>query len=90
MKTIVKLINKDFKYPHDGIDYSGRVLVAFVVETNGTIDGKRVIYDPAGNDRLFSKQLLDILSSVKWKVGLCNGESVPCLYTFPLNIDLQE
>jgi hypothetical protein len=89
MKTIFKLISKNFKYPGDA-DYTGRVIVAFVIEPNGSIDGQRTIYDPSGNNHLFSKQLLDILSTVKWKPGYCSGESVPVLYAFPLNIDIQE
>ena len=87
-ETINKAITKYFKYPDE--DVSGKVLVAFVVETNGTIDGKRVIYDPTGKDGLFSKQLLTILDKVKWQPGMCNGEDVPCLYVFPLNVDLVE
>jgi len=87
-ETINKAITKYFKYPDE--DVSGKVLVAFVVETNGTIDGKRVIYDPTRKDCLFSKQLLTILDKVKWQPGMCNGEDVPCLYVFPLNVDLVE
>jgi len=87
-ETINKAITKYFKYPDE--DVSGKVLVAFVVETNGKIDGKRTIYDPSGKDSLFSKQLLTILDKVKWQPGICNGENVPCLYIFPLNVDLVE
>ena len=87
-EAVSNVINKYFKYPEG--DYQGKVLVAFVIETNGKIDGKRIIYDPSGNDRLFSKQLLTILDKVKWQPGLCNGEKVPCLYIFPMNVDLVE
>jgi len=90
MKTIFKLISKNFKYPPGDADYTGWVIVAFVIEPNGSIDGQRTIYDPSGNDHLFSKQLLGILSTVKWKPGYCSGEAVPVLYTFSLNIDIQE
>ena len=89
-QAIAKLLNKNFKYPPGEAYYSGRVIVAFVVETTGKIDGKRTIYDPSGHDHLFSKQLLDILSTIKWKPGLCNGEPVPVLYSFPLRIDIGE
>jgi hypothetical protein len=90
METITKLLSKNFKYPPGDTYYSGRVIVAFVVEIDGKIDGERTIYDPSGNEHLFSKQLLNIVNGVKWKAGLCNGEAVPCLYTFPLNVDIQE
>jgi hypothetical protein len=89
-KAFTKLINEKFKYPSGDIGYSGTVKVAFVVETNGKIDGKRTIYDPSGNEQVFSKQLLKLVDNISWKPGLCDGNQVPVLYILPLNITLQE
>jgi hypothetical protein len=90
VEAISKAIDRNFKFPSGDVDFSGKVQVAFVVEPDGTIDGKRTIYDPSGKDSLFSKQLLNILNNTKWKPALCNGTKVPCLYIFPLNITLQD
>jgi len=86
-ESINKLISKNFK--PDGESF-GRIVVAFVVETNGTIDGKRTLHDPFGKNGSASKQLLNILTKVTWQPGVCNGRKVPCLQVFPLNIDLGE
>ena len=90
LEKIFKLINKNLKYPSGDAGYPGRVIVAFVIEPDGSIDGQRTINDPSGRKHVFSKQLLDILGSVKWKPGYCNGKAVPVLYLFPVTIDIGE
>ncbi len=90
IQQFYKKLSKNLRYPTGDIDYHGKVVVAFVVEPNGKIDGKRTIYDPSGKQRLFSKQILNIVDMVIWIPGLCNGRPVPVLYTLPVRIDIAE
>jgi len=90
IEKVFKLITKYLKYPTGDASYSGRVIVAFVIEPNGSIDGQRTMNDPSGSKHVFSKQLLDILGSVKWKPGYCNGKAVPVLYSLPVAIEVGE
>lgn len=87
LDTLGKLITKKFKYPPGDACYWGRVIVTFVIESNGSIDGKRIIRDPSGDKQLFGKQILNIINMVKWKPAKCNGQPIPCFYTLPINID---
>lgn len=69
------------------VDFSGRIIVAFIVEANGTIDGKRVIKDESGKEEVFGKQILNLINNVKWKPALCNGKAVPFLYSLPSSLN---
>jgi protein TonB len=76
-------------YPSTDAVVVDRVIVAFVVEKNGKIDGSRVIKDLSVN-HVLSRQLLKIVSGIKWSPGILNGRPVAVLYELPITIDLEE
>lgn len=87
VEALLKILSHKLKHPAGDIDYFGKTIVAFVVEANGKISGKRVVKDPSGKKHIFSDQILDIISKVKWKPGSCNKKPVPSLYILPVYID---
>ena len=78
---------QNIKYPNDGADYGGKVFIAFIVDIDGKITGKRIVRDPTG-DKL-GKQILTLIDNVVWQPGSCNGKNVPVMFLLPLNIDIQ-
>jgi hypothetical protein len=63
-------------------DPSGRVIVAFIVEVDGTLKGKRVMKNIRGTD--LGEQLLQLIDNVNWIPGKCHGQVVPTMQTFPV------
>ena len=90
VEALSTLLRKKFKCPPGDVDYFGKVIVAFVIEPDGNIEGKRIVNDPSGAKKLFGSQLIRIISTLKWKPGKCNGKIVPVLYTLPLRVDFSE
>ncbi|MEP6610436.1 MAG: energy transducer TonB [Mucilaginibacter sp.] len=90
LQDFFKQLSKKLKFPQGDADYGGRVIVAFVIEPNGKIDGERVIREPSGNKQIFSKQIFAIVKTIKWKPAKRNGKAVPFLYTLPITIDIGE
>jgi hypothetical protein len=90
LKTLSDSLMKHLKYPTNKGDFQGKVIVAFVIEPDGKIDGERVIRNLFGNDFTFSRQLFKIAKSIKWQPGLCKAKPVPVLYTLPINMGIQE
>jgi hypothetical protein len=81
------VLMKNIKLPQDSSFYAGSAIVVFVIEPNGTIDGKRITRDSSGDKQLLGKHVLDIISKIKWKPAKCNGQPVPCLYALPVHIN---
>ncbi|MCR8561634.1 energy transducer TonB [Mucilaginibacter sp. BJC16-A38] len=90
MAAVSRLIAKELKYPSGDSEYIGKIIIAFVIEPNGKIDGKRIIKDPSGKGQLLSKQLFKIIDEIKWTPAFCKGKAVPFLYSIPVNINLEE
>ncbi|WPU93266.1 energy transducer TonB [Mucilaginibacter sabulilitoris] len=90
LKTLSDSLMKHLKYPTNKGDFQGKVIIAFVIEPDGKIDGQRVIRNLFGSDFTFSQQLFKIVKSFKWEPGLCKGKPVPVLYPLPINIGIQE
>src|SRR5690349_5526673 len=57
----------------DTENYDSNVIVAFVVDTDGTIKGCRVIKDKTNKA---GQQMLDIVKSFKWTPAKCYNKSV--------------
>jgi hypothetical protein len=74
------------------VQYYSRVLIAFVVEENGRIDGVRVIHNKQGIAPVSEKSVVDYfkLYTNKWQPAVCNGKPVPFLFIVPLVIDIQQ
>ena len=63
-------------------EYTSDITVAFVVEPNGKIHGGRLVKAYPGNRCQFDRQILEVVSKLKWMPAYCNGKAVPFLYTF--------
>jgi len=70
----------------DTNEYTSDITVAFVVEPNGKIRGGRLVKAFPGNRCQYDRQILEIVSSIKWIPAYCNGKAVPFLYTFPVHL----
>lgn len=84
--SLMEIIYANIEYPI-GPCYSGKVWVAFIVESNGKITGKRILKDPSKN--IFGNQILDAIEKAKWVPGSCAEKAVPILYKLPVTIDLK-
>ncbi|MFD2145815.1 energy transducer TonB [Mucilaginibacter antarcticus] len=79
------------RYLGDGIRYpqlarnrreEGRVVVSFMVKTDGSLDGFKVIENP---NQLMTDEAIRILKiSPKWEPGVFYGKIVPVWYTVPV------
>jgi len=78
---------QNIKYPNDGADYGGKVFVAFIIDIDGKLIGKRIIHDPSGDK--FGKQILMLIDNVKWQPGSCNGKNVPVIFILPVYIEFE-
>jgi len=61
-----------------------KVVVAFIVTTNRTISGQRVIKNITGTDAV--SQFLGVINSFNWNAGLCNGQNVSSIIVLTLNV----
>ncbi|NOS93772.1 MAG: hypothetical protein HOP30_17775 [Cyclobacteriaceae bacterium] len=61
-----------------------KVFVAFVVDTNGQIIGKRVLRNITGTN--IAEQILRIIGDMKWILGTCNEKAVSTLMMLPIII----
>lgn len=61
-----------------------RVMLAFVVETDGSFSEIKVLRDPGFG---FGEEAVRVLELMpKWKPGLLKGEAVRCQFTLPITI----
>jgi transcriptional regulator NrdR family protein len=89
IEKLLMEISKRLKYTGES-DFGSRVIVAFVVEPDGKIDGERVIRGPSAKGETLTGQIFKIIKTFKWKPGKCFGKAVPVLYTLPIIVDLSE
>jgi hypothetical protein len=80
-------IQKKVHYPGDDSYNTGKVVVAFIIKSNGQIVGKRIVRDPTGNK--LGNQVLAIIDNVKWISGSCRNKKVDVILNIPLYIDFQ-
>ncbi len=71
----------------DTTNHDPNVIVAFIVDNDGSIKGERIINDKT---QKVGKQMLDIIMSLKWTPAKCNGKLVPMLIKQKLVIDIME
>lgn len=75
-------INSHFKYPKEGICFSGRIYVQFIVEKDGSISDVRVLrpIEPC-----YDKEVVRMVKSMpKWIPGKQNGIPVRVKYVLPV------
>ncbi len=83
-----QFLAKNIKYPAEARDQNvqGRVIISFIVETDGTLTNFRVVRGVgAGTD----EEAVRVLAlSPKWTPGLQNGNKVRVAYSLPINFTL--
>ena len=89
MAELMKYLQKNIKYPtvcqEQGIQ--GRVIVQFVVNSDGSIVDPQVV-KPV--NPYLDKEALRVVSSMpNWKPGRQRGKAVSCKYTVPVSFRLQ-
>jgi len=85
-----KFLNKNLRFPavaqEDGV--SGRVLLSFIIEKDGSLSNIAVDR-PAGHG--FDEEALRVLKLAKaWKPGMQNGQPVRVKYSIPINFQLAD
>ncbi|HRH50690.1 MAG TPA: hypothetical protein PLP23_18185 [Panacibacter sp.] len=71
----------------DSIMYIPPIVVAFIIDKDGSIKGERVINDLTHR---VGKQMLEIIKLFKWTPAKCNGKYVPMIKTQMMIIDIAE
>jgi hypothetical protein len=84
LDKLIGAIARNLHYPDSCETPGGRIIIAFVVEADGTIDNETVVRDPCGKDHLLSSRLFDIVKKTKWTPGKMNGKFVATRYHLPI------
>ena len=89
MGAMMQYLSSNIKYPKEaekkGIQ--GRVLLSFIVQTDGSITDVRI---SKSVDPSLDKEAIRVVKSMpKWIPGRQNGEPVRVKYTFPVTFRLQ-
>ena len=89
MGALMSWLSQNIKYPviaaENGVE--GRVIVQFVVEKDGSVNGVKVV---RGKDPSLDKEAVRVVSKMpKWNPGKQNGQHVRVWYTLPVKFQLQ-
>jgi hypothetical protein len=84
-RAFYKFIGKNFRVP-DVSGLNGKVIIAFVVDKDGTLTDLRVLKDMGYGTGAEAIRVLK-LTSGKWTPGLHKGVPVRCSYTLPITIN---
>lgn len=86
---LMKFLSQNLKYPKEAeaAKEEGRVIVTFVVETDGRVSDARVV---KGVSPLLDAEALRVVQAMPaWTSGRQNGEAVRVKYTIPVTFKLQ-
>lgn len=86
---LIKDVSKSIKYPPAvrKQDIQGKVIIAFIVEKNGTIE-KTEIIESAHPD--LDAEAVRVIKNLKiWLPGIKNGEPVAVPFVYPINFILE-
>ena len=81
---MMKFLTENVKYPKEALDkgITGRVLVEFVVERDGSINDVKIMKSV---DPILDKEAMRIAKAMpKWKPGTIDGKAVRVKYIMPL------
>jgi protein TonB len=84
-----KFLGREIQYPAQAKEnnITGRVIVSFIVETDGSLTDIKVLRDIGGG---CGEEAVRVLKkSPKWKPGMQNGRPVRVAYTCPIAFSLQ-
>ncbi|WP_146198668.1 M56 family metallopeptidase [Pararcticibacter amylolyticus] len=86
MPMFYQYVSKEFKYPLEAQKnkITGRLIINFVVEKDGSLNGIRVLRD-LGNG-LGEEAVKMLKNSPKWVPGTQNGKPVRVMYTLPIMV----
>lgn len=88
--ALMKWLGNNIKYPPMALanEISGRVIVKFVVERDGSVSGAQVI---KGVDKDLDKEAIRVVKNMpKWQPGKNNGQAVRCYFTLPVTFKIQQ
>ena len=88
-QAMMKFVASNVKYPQAAIDknISGRVLVGFVIEKDGSITDVKVVKGIGGG---CDEEAVRVVKSMpKWKPGKEKGKAVRVSYMLPITFKLQ-
>jgi TonB family protein len=88
MEAMMKFLMENVHYPEAALKTGaqGRVIVTFIVESDGCISNAKVVRKV--NDDLDAEAIRVIGSMPKWKPGMQNGKVVRVRYTLPISFQL--
>ncbi len=87
-KAWAKFLNKNLRFPYEAqqAGVSGRVILSFIIEKDGSLSNI-VVERAAGNG--FDEEAFRVLKLAKaWKPGMQNGQPVRVKYDIPINFQL--
>ena len=88
-QAMMKFVADNVKYPQEAIDkeVSGRVMVGFVVEKDGSISDVKVVKGIGGG---CDEEAVRVVNAMpKWKPGMDKGKPVRVSYIMPFTFKLQ-
>ncbi|MDL2208796.1 M56 family metallopeptidase [Parabacteroides sp. OttesenSCG-928-O15] len=86
--SLLDYIHNNTRYPQDAIEkgMEGRVVVSFIVESNGSISGAEVVQGVFSS--LDAEAVRVINNMPKWEPGRQRGKAVRVKYTMPISFSL--
>ena len=90
MSAMIEFLQTNIKYPQDAIkqDVGGRVMVMFVVETDGSLSNVRVARNVFPS--LDAEAVRVVKSMPKWKPGKQKGKVVRVNYSLPVTFAIKK
>lgn len=89
-EELMKFVYGNLEYPatarENGIE--GRVILQWVVNSNGTIKDIKVLRDPGAGCGAEATRIIEMMP--KWIPGKQRGRAVPVQYTFPVRFKLEK
>ena len=88
--ALTKWLANNVRYPQMALEngISGRVIVKFVVEKDGSVSGVTLV---RGVDKDLDREAIRVVKSMpKWQPGKNNGQAVRCYFNLPVNFKLAE
>ena len=88
--ALKKWLASNVRYPQMALEngISGRVIVKFVVEKDGSVSGVTLV---RGVDKDLDREAIRVVKSMpKWQPGKNNGQAVRCYFNLPVNFKLAE
>lgn len=82
------LVDLEFRIPELEEDISTKIVVSFIIETDGSMTNYKLVEDPGLG---LGDEAIRMLKSFKykWKPGEVDGKPVRSLYTFPIPMNIR-